>query len=107
MPAALADTLFQPAVPVAAATTARPLLQSMQGGNSLLPVWVQPLDSGAVVIRCNETMGRRGTCTVAIADGYQLSVVDLMGNPYTGVRLDQNTLEFGPYALFGLKLTPA
>jgi alpha-mannosidase len=107
MPAALADTLFQPAVPVAAATAARPLLQSMQGGNSLLPVWVQPLDDGAVVIRCNETMGRRGTCTVSIADGYQLSVVDLQGNPYTGVRLDQNTLEFGPYALFGLKLTPA
>ena len=53
-PAALAEHLYQPAVPVAEAASADWGF-ALEGGDSLLPVWTQPFDDGSIVVRCTET----------------------------------------------------
>ena len=105
-PAALAESLYQPPVVVAGVSKPCPFL-GLEGGESLVPVWVQPLADGSFVVRLNETMGRRGKCRVLLAEGARAEIVDLTGKPMKGVSFKQGILEFGPYALMGLKVAAA
>lgn len=102
-PAALADTLFQPPLTVAGEPRTSPFI-GLEGGESLVPVWVRPLEDGSFVVRLNETMGRRGTCRVLLRDGARADIVDLSGNPMPEVPFRDNLLTFGPYALLGLRI---
>jgi hypothetical protein len=79
----------------------------LEGGESLIPVWVQPEDGGAFVVRLNETMGRRGQTKVRLAEGARAEVVDLSGKPIPEVSFKRNVLTFEPYALLGLRIYPA
>lgn len=105
-PAALAERLYQEPLRVASSGEA-PLFRGLEGGSSLVPVWVKPESDGAMVVRLNETMGRRGACGILLAEGATAEVVDLSGNPMEGVSLKQNRLKFGPYALIGLYIRKA
>lgn len=103
-PAALAESLYQPAIPVSQAGRACPF-RGLEGGETLIPVWVRPEADGSFVVRLNETMGRRGACTVLLAEGASAEGVDLSGNALPGV-LEGKSLHFEPYALLGLRVRP-
>jgi alpha-mannosidase len=103
-PAALAETLYQPPVAVAESTGKSPFL-GLEGGESLVPVWVQPQSDGSFVIRLNETMGRRGQVKVQLSKGAQAEIVDLSGNPMPEVPFKRGILSFEPYALLGLRVS--
>jgi alpha-mannosidase len=105
-PAALAERLYQPPKAVASQDV-EPLFLGLEGGESLIPVWVKPEANGACVVRLNETMGRRGQATVRLAKGAQAEVVDLSGNPMPDISFKRNVLTFEPYALLGLRIHPA
>lgn len=102
-PAALAERLYQPPVACVDKVLACPFL-GLEEGDSLVPVWVQPLDDGGFVVRLNETMGRRGSCKVLLREGAKIEAVDLQGNPLSGVTIRSNRMSFTPYALIGLKV---
>lgn len=105
-PAALAESLYQPPVAVAGPVRDCPFL-GLEGGESLVPVWVQPLKDGSFIVRLNETLGRRGQCKVLLADGASAGIVDLSGNPMKEVSFRKGVLEFGPYSLMGLRVAAA
>jgi alpha-mannosidase len=103
-PAAIAEQLFQTPIPIAKELN-KPFEFSLEGGPSLLPVWAQPLEDGNCVIRCAETMGRRGHADIRTADGNIVEIVDLMGNPMPSPALQGMRISFGPYQLFGIKIS--
>lgn len=105
-PAALAETLYQPVVEVPGAAAGESPFLGLEGGETLIPVWVQPNEDGSFTVRLNETMGRRGTCRVKLAKGAQARIVDLLGNPMPEISFEDTVLTFSPYALLGLKVTP-
>ena len=104
MPAALADSLFQLPLPVSGKMAPASAFLGLEGGDSLVPVWVQPEADGACVIRLNETMGRRGSCQILLAKGARAELVDLLGNPLPGKLLQRGEISFEPYALIGLRV---
>ncbi|MFO7725524.1 MAG: glycoside hydrolase family 38 C-terminal domain-containing protein [Oceanipulchritudo sp.] len=102
-PAALAEHLYLGPVAVNG-KDAQPLFRGLEGGNSLIPVWVQPLSDGSSVIRLNETMGRRGHCRVDLAEGTSAELVDLSGEAMSGYDPETGLLTFEPYGLYGLRV---
>ncbi|BAM03293.1 alpha-mannosidase [Phycisphaera mikurensis] len=86
-PAALADRLFTPAVE-AVGSAAHAGLLGVEGGESLVPAWAKPAADGdgdgaagarGFTLRLHETLGRRGTATLMLADGFAAERVDLRG----------------------------
>lgn len=102
-PAALAEHLYQPALAVAD-PVAIDWGFALDGGDTLVPVWTQPFDDGSIVVRCTETLGRRGRARLATAEGVCAELVDLSGNSVTCAQLNDDCISFTPYALFGIKL---
>ncbi len=107
MPAALAEILFQPPLHLESARAVPLPCPVLQGGPSLIPVWTQPQTDGSFVLRLNETMGHRGRCRIVPAEKTHLEIVDLLGRPMPGVSLAEGLLEFQPYGLYGLRVSPA
>ncbi|MGC9452191.1 MAG: alpha-mannosidase [Oceanipulchritudo sp.] len=105
-PAALAERLYREPVRIAGSEPVSSPFLGLEGGESLIPVWVQPHADGGCVVRLNETLGRRGACRVRLADGAVAEIVDLMGEPMKDVRYRGGLLEFRPYALLGLRIRP-
>ncbi len=103
-PAALADLLFTPPLAYAgpAVSTA---FRGLHGGDSLLPSWAQPLGDGRWVLRLHETLGRRGTARLELAEGYTARAVDLLGRPVE--RLVTDEVAFAPYELISLLIEPS
>ncbi len=96
--AAWADLIDTPPVPVDVATPASCGLLGLDGGETLQPVWAQPLSAGRWVLRLNETLGRRGTTRLRLADGWRASQVDLRALPLDGgAAID--AVSYGPYGL--------
>jgi alpha-mannosidase len=72
-PAALADTLFTPPISYRGQRVA-PVLESIEGGNSLVPAWVVPMtgDGASWLLRLHEVAGKRGTVTLRAAKGWSM-----------------------------------
>ncbi|MEM6601068.1 MAG: glycoside hydrolase family 38 C-terminal domain-containing protein [Verrucomicrobiota bacterium] len=85
-PAMLADTLFTPPVPYEGQPI-RAGLQSIEGGNSLIPAWAQPEDSSTWTLRLHEVGGQRGSVTIRAREGWTVA----------GTR--QKQLSFTPYQI--------
>ena len=101
MPAAIADTLFTE--PVAYAGDVRPSwMPTLEGGDSLLPAWVKPLESGGL-IRLHETLGRRGTCTFTAPSGKRIVLCDAAGEPI-GDAATTLDVTFRPYQLLAVRV---
>mgnify|MGYP006270049721 CR=1 FL=1 len=102
-PAALADRLFAEPVayPGAAVASAMPTLE---GGDSLVPAWVKPLEGGWL-IRLHETLGRRGVCRFTAPRGGQVVACEPSGAP-RGEAGDALDLAFRPYELTAVRVTP-
>lgn len=77
-PASLADTLFTPPVAYHGAAIPSPL-QSLTGGETLVPAWAQPLGVGRFLLRFQETSGQRGEAQIRAASSWQVSLCDAKG----------------------------
>lgn len=103
-PAVLADTLFTPPVPYAGPACSTPF-HGLEGGESLHVAWAKPA-AGGLVLRLNETLGRRGRACLRLAPGWQATAVDLLDRPSGGPSIGPGgELSFAPYALISLHLT--
>ncbi len=96
--AAWADLIDTPPLPVAGGVMAGCGLLGLDGGETLQPVWAQPLSPGRWVLRLNETLGRRGSTRLHLAEGWRASLVDLRGLPVDGGKTI-DAVAYGPYGL--------
>ncbi|MEM6750478.1 MAG: glycoside hydrolase family 38 C-terminal domain-containing protein [Planctomycetota bacterium] len=95
-PAQLAETLYQPAVPVAAAPARPGPIAALEAGDTLVASWARPWRDG-VLLRFHETLGRRGSATLRLRDGWVGQPAEMDGEPMgDGVSSDV-TLDFTPY----------
>lgn len=69
-PAALAETLFTPALPYIGKPVAGGF-QGMTSGSSLIPCWAQPLAPDDWLLRLHEVLGCRGEAVPVMAKGWQ------------------------------------
>jgi len=100
-PAVLAETLFTPPIPYRGRPVT-PAFGGIEGGDSLIPVWAQPLDHGRFILRLHEVCGQRGTAQVRLAEGWFARKTDLLGKPL-GRVLRGGLLEFQPYEIISLE----
>jgi alpha-mannosidase len=102
-PAAVADTFFTKPV-VYQGRAVPPVLQDIDGGQTLVPAWVMPLDDGSWLLRLHEVSGRRGTVQLQLANGWKAEkVVDLEGAKLskTGAR----GIAYTPYQILSFKVS--
>jgi alpha-mannosidase len=103
-PAAVAETLYTPAVEVAGGTTAGPI-EGFWAGDSLVPAWVRPAAGGGLLLRFHETLGKRGMMRLGCRDGWHGQVVNMDGSEVAG---GQNAkvvrVPFGPYKVLSVLL---
>ena len=103
-PAAVADTLFtEPLV-----YRGQPLpsvLESMEGGSTLVPAWVMPLDGKAWLLRLHEVAGRRGTCKLRVAKGWKWSLTDLEGVSKPAASAPRS-IDYTPYQIVTVRIGP-
>ncbi len=100
--AALADVLFTP--PVSYQGKARDAgLLGLEGGPSLQPCWAKPAEDGrGWILRLTETLGRRGTVRVRLAEGCRASLTDLREQP--GAAVADGRVAFTPYQLVSVRI---
>jgi alpha-mannosidase len=73
----LADTLFTPALSYAGPAVSAGLL-GLDGLESVIPTWAKPAANGkGWILRLHETMGRRGTIQLRLAEGLRAWKTDL------------------------------
>ncbi len=100
-PAVLAETLFTPPIPYRGRPVA-PAFGGIEGGDSLIPAWAQPLEPSRFILRLHEVCGQRGTARVRLAESWSARKTDLLGKPY-GRVLRGGLLEFQPYEIISLE----
>lgn len=81
-PASLADTLFIHPLAYHGAEYTSPL-HSLQGGESLIPAWLQPLGTSAILLRFQEVGGQRGSVLLTPVPTWEVALSDAKGNPLT------------------------
>jgi alpha-mannosidase len=102
-PAVLAETLFTAPVayrgrPVASA------FRGLEGGDTLIPHWAQPLGHDQWVLRLHEVGGQRGRAKLQLAPGWQAQKINLLGEAL-GVPLRGSRLAYAPYEIVSLRLS--
>ena len=81
-----------------------PVLQDIDGGQTLVPAWVMPLDDGSWILRLHEVSGRRGTAQLQLANGWKAEkVVDLEGVKTS--KIDARGLAYTPYQIVSVKVS--
>lgn len=98
MPAMLAETLFAPPVPCRGPARSAGLL-GLEGGESLVPAWAKPLAQERWLLRCHETMGRRGSTVVRLAPDWRVRRADADEKP---VGPPVKAVGFAPYEIVSL-----
>jgi alpha-mannosidase len=96
-PASLADTLFTEPVAYSGRPAASPI-ESMQGAETVIPGWAQPLDRESWVLRLHEVAGQPGTLSLNTADGWVAARCDASGETSEKGRT-KLTLEVKPYEI--------
>lgn len=104
-PANLADTLFTPCV----AYRGTPLhagLQSLSTTPSVAAAWAKPLAPQTWVLRLQESEGRRGTATLALAAGWSAALTTLSEAEPASAQWAGDTLAvpLAPYAVVSVML---
>jgi alpha-mannosidase len=104
-PAALADTLFTE--PLSYQGEPLPtVIESLEGGSSLVPAWVVPLEEGAWLVRFHEVGGRRGTLRLQLAPGWTWEPASLEGVPEP-TPLAAGALPYRPYQIVSIRIAAA
>jgi alpha-mannosidase len=104
-PAVLAETLFTPPVAYRGKERKSPY-GGIEGGDTLVPGWAQPLGRGRWVLRLHEVGGQRGTTRLLLAPGWDARKVDLLGRPM-GAPLRGGRLAFFPYEIVSVRIERA
>lgn len=102
-PAVLAETLFTPPV----AYRGRPVATAfggLEGGETLIPHWAQPLGRDRWVLRLHEIAGQRGVAQLKLAPGWRARKINLLGAALGG-ELRGAKVAFAPYEIISLELT--
>ena len=106
-PATLADTLYTPVIEATGRPASAGLL-AIDGGDSLTAAWAKPAESGGgFTLRLHETLGRRGTAELRLADGLTAERVDLRGRPAAEAEpLDgpRVPVPFRPYEVVSVRI---
>jgi alpha-mannosidase len=102
-PAALAETLYTDPVFYTGAPV-EPVIESMTGGESLIPSWVKPADKGGWILRLQEVAGKRGEMKLKLRPGYRMEFTDL-GESF--VKPLKGTIRFTPYQVLSVKISRA
>ncbi len=97
-PAALADLLYTPLLH--GSETRSPYL-GLEGGESLIPAWIQPNDDGSFTLRLHEVEGKAGRAHLQLADGYQAKLSCIDGREKDGDALQ---LDFTPYQIVSVRI---
>jgi len=102
-PAALAETLYTPVDCVSGAAAQTPLV-GYSGGESLIPCWVRPEQTGSSVLRLHEVLGRHGTITLNLDGSASTERVNLLGKPLDRNEDEPNTFSFRPYEVVSIRI---
>jgi len=100
-PACVADTLFTPPVSYRGKAT-RALLESIEGGESLIPCWIQPRGKKGWLLRLHEVSGQRGNARIRCSKDWAMSLVQLDGTPAKG-SIRGGRFTFRPYQVLGIR----
>jgi alpha-mannosidase len=92
----LAETLWSPPIAYDGSACDCGLL-GLEGVPSVVPSWAKPSDNRGWILRLNETLGRRGTLYLRLAEGWRAEQVDLRGRKVGD--LPDAALEITPYWL--------
>jgi alpha-mannosidase len=98
-PAAQADLLYTPCVQGAMPSATG--LQSLKGGESLVPAWCKPVGPGEWILRLHEVLGRSGSLKVECAEGWSISRTRLDEQVEDG---PDGTVAFRAYEIVSLRL---
>ncbi|MBT64135.1 MAG: alpha-mannosidase [Puniceicoccaceae bacterium] len=96
-PASVAETLFTDLLAYTGQAIA-PVIESISGGETLVPHWVKPTEEG-YVLRLHEVSGRRGQVNINLVDGYELALTDIGESK---AELTQSAIRFAPYQVVSL-----
>ncbi len=99
-PAMVADTLFTAPISYKGDETP-PVLEAIEGGDTLIPHWIQPNEKGGWFLRFHEVAGQRGTVTLKTADGWKLSKVRL-DQSTVHRRINNGKFSFQPYEVISI-----
>ncbi len=102
-PAARADAWFAPLIDYRGASRVT-AWSGLDGGETLVPCWAQPLGGGSWLLRLHETGGERGTARVRLAPGWKAEKVDLLQRRLARVPRD-GRIDFRPHEIIGLRLS--
>ncbi|WP_232767673.1 alpha-mannosidase [Geminisphaera colitermitum] len=102
-PAVLADTLYTPCLPYNGAPVNAGLV-SIDGAPSLAPSWAEPV-KGGWVLRLHETLGRNGTVSVKLADGWKAEPLALDGTSLGKPSVGGIDLPFTQYKVLSVKIS--
>ncbi len=101
--AALAETLFTEPVRYRGEAVQAGFL-GLEGGETLVPSWAKPAEDGrGWILRLHETMGRRGSAKLRLAEGYAASITDLSEKREEAVTVEE--IRFTPYFLISLRIS--
>lgn len=96
-PASLADTLFTEPLAYRGAAHASPL-EALDGGDTLIPAWAQPLDASSWLLRLHEVGGQRGHVFIRAAAGWTAAPADATGKPLKKASAARR-VEFTPHQI--------
>lgn len=99
-PAMVADTLFTTPVPYKGSETPI-LIEEMQGGDTLVPHWIQPSENGGWILRLHEVAGQRGELSLIPAKGWSPSRVQL-DRSASPEKIIKNKVRFQPYQVVSI-----
>lgn len=103
-PAVQAENLFTPPLAYHGKPVASALL-GLDGGETLVPHWAQPLGRDRWVLRLHELSGQRGTARLGIAAGWRAQKINLLGETMGRLLPRNGRLEFSPYEIVSLQLS--
>jgi alpha-mannosidase len=100
--AALAETLFTEPVRYRGEAVQAGFL-GLEGGETLVPAWAKPAEDGqGWILRLHETMGRRGSAKLRLAEGYAAYATDLSERKEGAEAVGE--VRFTPYSLISLRI---
>lgn len=104
-PASLADTLFTEPLPYKGTAMESPL-GALEGGETLIPAWAQPLDKDTWVLRLHEVGGQRGALRVAPGSGWKAAPCGVNGEA-ASANESAEYLNFTPYQIVSIRFEKA
>ncbi len=99
-PAALAETLYTVPVPYTGPAMASPI-KKMEGGATLVPSWVKPVEGKGWILRLHEVAGQRGHVAIQFVEGVDVALTNIGETLYQSVDTTA-VFHFAPYQVLSV-----